>query len=742
MSIGTLTLESLGSWKRLSPRLRVWSIVGATVFLYLVLLAATGWSKGYIHQKAPLGVMLLGLVYGSVTALGAFGIILVYRANRFINFANGPLGAMVGVVAVGLVSAHGLNYWVALPGATIVGGAIGALTEKALFHREYQYLPSLRSAPRMLVTVVSIGLAGTFASLGFVGTHYEHFTALIGGFNPPFNVSFTIDHVTFTSAAVLVVIAIPVVIAFLAWFLLRTNAGIAVRAAAENEDRALTLGIPVRRLSTIVWVIAGALAALAYMLQAPFNGVQPTVTVINDPTVLLPILAAAVVARMESLPIAFGAAIALGMVFEIITWNQTPSGWLAPSSVYVVYLVVIVVALLAQSGKISRAQESGTSSWASVGLVKAVPTELRRLPEVRFVRWALLAVVAALFIWIPHGWSESSQLLTAFAVVWAMIAVSLVVLSGWSGQISLGQFGLAGVAGMIAGNMFAHWNSDFFLVTLCAGLAGAGVALIVGLPALRIKGQFLAVTTLAVAVALDQYFLNTNTFPHFIPGSGVPRALLLQRFNLNNFYELYIVCLVFLALAILITRGIRKSRAGRVLIGTQDNERAAQSAAVPTTSVKLGGFVIAGIIAGVAGMLQALLLGALNPQSYPAGDSITVFVYTVIGGLGSITGALSGVFFFKWLETQNWLGPYKLLVPNAVAVAMLNVFPRGFGQLIFSVRDAYLRRVADRRGILVPSLVADKRLSVPGATGGDLLAAMAASGNGIDDPTTELEVQH
>ncbi|HET6964295.1 MAG TPA: branched-chain amino acid ABC transporter permease, partial [Acidimicrobiales bacterium] len=301
-------------------------------------------------------------------------------------------------------------------------------------------------------------------------------------------------------------------------------------------------------------------------------------------------------------------------------------------------------------------------------------------------------------------------------------------LTGWGGQISLGQFGFAGAAGMLAGNLIARWNVDFIFVILAAGAFGAVVALLIGLPALRIKGLFLAATTLAMGVALDQYFLNTDTFPQFIPTDGVSRPLLLQRFDLNNYYELYVVCLVFLALAILATMGLRKSRAGRVLIATNDNERAAMSASVGTTSVKLAGFVTAGVIAGVAGALDVLLLGALNPGSFPAVDSITVFCYSVIGGLGSVTGALIGIFSFTYLETLTWLGTYREAVSGAALLLVLLFLPGGLGQLVFSTRDRILRRIADRRGILVPSLVADKRQASAeaGADEGILTAALSA----------------
>jgi branched-chain amino acid transport system permease protein len=282
----------------------------------------------------------------------------------------------------------------------------------------------------------------------------------------------------------------------------------------------------------------------------------------------------------------------------------------------------------------------------------------------------------------------------------------------------------------------ARWNVDFFAVIAVAAVAGAAVALLVGLPALRIKGLFLAVTTMALAVALDQYFLNDATFPQFIPSSAVNRPLLLQRFDLGSNYAMYLVCLGFLGLAVLVARGLRKSRAGRVLIGINDNERAASSAAIATTRVKLAGFVVAGMMAGAAGGLDIILLRALNPGSFPPQDSITVFVYAVIGGLGSVAGVIIGVLFFKYLESITALGQFHQVVSGVVALYVLSAVPGGLGQLVYDIRDRILRVVANRRGIVVPSLVADKRQKA--GQQDDLLATLAA-GNGSrrDSPSEE-----
>jgi branched-chain amino acid transport system permease protein len=233
--------------------------------------------------------------------------------------------------------------------------------------------------------------------------------------------------------------------------------------------------------------------------------------------------------------------------------------------------------------------------------------------------------------------------------------------------------------------------------------------LLVGLPALRIKGPFLAVTTLALAIFLDEYFLNSSNFPQFIPTAGVRRPLLLQRFDLNDNYEMYLTCLVLLALTVLVTSGLRKARAGRVLIAAENNERAAQSASVPTTSVRLAGFAVSGVIAGAAGALDVLLLNALNPGSFPSVDSITVFSYSVIGGLGSVAGVFSGVLVMKYLESITALGTFHEAISGIAVLVVLALIPGGIGQILYSLRDRVLRMVAERRGILVPSLVADRR---------------------------------
>jgi branched-chain amino acid transport system permease protein len=703
----TAVLSPVDRWSGLSRSARgAIGVLLASAGVYLVYhLPVLG---AFVEDKAPFGTIVTGVIIGTVNALLAIGLILIYKTSRFINFAYASMGSLAGVTAIGLHLEKGVPFFAAVPIGVVIGMLTGLVVE--LVVRRF------RNTSRLILTVASIGIAQilsvieagiAFRALGFV--------SLTGGFKIPLDWEIPLGVKTLFGDEVLIMMVVPPVLAGLAWFLLRTDVGVAVRAAAENEDRALLLGIPIRRLSTIVWMIAGALAALTFVLKAPFAGVTPGIASAG-PLLLLPALAAAVVARMDSLPTAFFAGIGLGIMEAIITWN-TPG---SPTIQFVAFLVVILAALLLQSGKLSRAQESGTSTWSATSVLKPTPIELRDLPEVRWSRRVIGGLVVLAFIFVPISWSASNLYLASVAMVWALAAVSLVILTGWGGHISLGQFAIIGVGALVAGNLIQHLNLDMFLVLVLSGMAGALVSLIVGLPALRIRGLFLAVTTLAFAVALDQYVLNFNNFPDLIP-TDVGRPLLFERFDLSEGRTMYLTCLVFLGLAILVAQGLRRTRSARVMIATRDNQRAADAAAVPTTNAKLSAFLVAGVISGIAGGLHVIIVASLNPGTYPPSDSLAVFATAVIGGLGSISGALMGVLLFRFIETLTFLGDVPLLgnirplLTGGMLLIVLLVLPGGFGQLVYSVRDRYLIWVAERRGILVPSLVADKRDTSKGA---------------------------
>src|SRR5581483_8981958 len=394
------------------------------------------------------------------------------------------------------------------------------------------------------------------------------------------------------------------------------------------------------KLSTLVWFVAGGLSALTYVLTVPTKGAVPSG--LAGPELLLPALAAAVLARMESLPVAFFSAAGLGALEQLVYWSGN-----RPSEVDVVFLVVILIGLLVQHDRMGRLCDT-QSSWTDTAVARPVPTELRRLPEVRGVKAGLYTLLAVAAVAAPFVYGPSTTTTLSLTLVWAMVGISLVVLTGWGGHISLGQFAIVGVGAVTAANLVTKLHADLFVALLVSAVVGGVVALLVGLPALRIRGLFLAVTTLAFAVALDGYFLNPTYFHRYVPES------------LERARAMYFLCLSFLVLFVFLARGVRRARAGRVLIASRDNRRAAEAASVPTTGVILSGFVFSGMLAGIAGGLHVIVLHGVRVGSYQPVASLEVFSMAVIGGLGSVGGVLLGVFSLRAL--QNVSSEYRLLI--------------------------------------------------------------------------------
>jgi branched-chain amino acid transport system permease protein len=663
--------------------------------LAVAVLAAWPLAAISLPKGAPAGIVLTGIVLGSATGLLAIGLILIYRTNRIVNFAYGSIGSVAGLFAVNLYLQSKVNYFVAMGAGVVAGMALGGLVEVLAIRR-------FARASRLVLTVATIGLAQVLAGVelllpGWFGSK----ATILGGFTAPIRLRLSVDPVILTGSHLLILVCVPGIVAGLAWFLGRTDAGVAMRAAAENVDRARLLGIPVRRLSTLVWVVAGGLSALTFVLRAPFQGSVPGG--LAGPTLLLPALAAAVLAGMESLPLAFAAGAGLGVLEQLVLWN-----WNVPSAADVVFLAVILLGLLARRERTGRLAEQ-SSSWTDTAVARPIPAELRHLPEVRLTRAVLLALLAAAALAAPYIYGPSTTTLLALALVWGMVGVSLVVLTGWGGHISLGQFAIVGVGAVTAANVMSR-DADMFLALAVAAAVGALTALLVGLPALRIRGLFLAVTTLAFAIALDGYFLNPTYFSGWIP-DALPRPILWQRFPLESARAMYYLCLAVLVLFVLAARGVRRARAGRVLIASRDNRKAAEAASIPTTAVILSGFVFSGMLAGIAGGLHVMLLHGVRVGSYQPVQSLEIFSMAVIGGLSSVGGVLLGVFTLRALEQVS--AAYRLLVTGAGLLVVLLLLPGGLGGAALATRDRLRRAAPRRRGILVPSLLAD-RAHTPG----------------------------
>jgi branched-chain amino acid transport system permease protein len=526
-------------------------------------------------------------------------------------------------------------------------------------------------------------------------------------------------------AAVVTTIMVVGLIAFFRF----SRMGIAVRASAENAERALMLGIPVGRVETIAWSIAGLFAAATIFLRSPLVGLP--IGGLASYNVILYALAAATIARMDRIGTALFAGVAIGILDQSSVFG-TGRGSLSAT----LMLPVILIALMLQRGTLSRAFDTGVSSFKSLREVRPVPPELRHLPELRQAKGLLFMAVAAFFLSAP-AWMGNSLGRGTLVVIFAIVGVSLVVLTGWAGQISLGQFAFVGIGATVGGGLAANHNIDIFAALLVGGLAGALSAVIVGIPALRVQGLFLAVTTLALSVATEFYLLTDDSFfgKWFLPKSGrsIRPPLLWQRFDLdpfNNTRSYYYFCVAVLFLMVLAATAFRRNRSGRVVIAGRDNARAAASYGINIANTKLAAFAVSGYIAATAGVLFAYQDGSITAGSYGANFSVQAFIVTVIGGIGSIPGAVMGAIVIQGVDfaaSKFDLTALDLLVTAPGLILVLYFLPGGFAQLFYDRRDAYLRKLAAKHGIHVPSLVADSLVSDDAKAEEEVLMGSAAA---------------
>lgn len=696
-------------------RVRVgFGLVAAVLFGYY------GWRiAGWQGYDTPPGVFVQGAVIGGLTALIAFGIALVYRANRIVNFAQGDLGAVPAVLAILLIVGPKVPYVVAVAAGIGTAIVLGALVEFVFIRRFFR-------APRLILTAVTIALAQLFWAAELVLPQAFDLRVPPQSFPSPFSFSFEIDPIVFRGNDILAMVMVPVAIAALVAFFRYTKIGIAVRASAESADRAFLLGIPVRRIQTIVWVVATLLATTAMFLRAGVVGL-PIGTVLG-PGILLRSLAAAVVGRMENLGVIFAASVGLGIIEQSVVWH-TGSGTLVDP---ILFVVVLAALLLRRRGEVTRAEDAQTSSWRAVEAVRAIPAELSNVPEIKWGLRVLGVVTAGTLLAFPLFLSSSQINLAGVVIVFAIIGLSLIVLTGWAGQVSLGQMAFVGIGAAAAGILTDRFGWDLLLALLATGGVGAVAAALIGIPALRIRGLLLAVTTLAFALATSSFLLNDEYVP-FLPEGRIDRLPLLGSIRVDSEAGFYYVTLGGFVVAYLIVRSLRKGRTGRALMSIRDNERAAEAYGINATRTKLVAFATSGFLAAFAGGLFVHQQQLLQRTPFEPEQSLRAFVMVVIGGLGSVLGAILGATYI-WGTEYFLPRAGRFLASGLGQLVILLIFPAGLGGLAYRGRDAILRWIANRRGIVVPSLVADVPQGAEVATRNDAELLNSAVAGALGEP--------
>jgi branched-chain amino acid transport system permease protein len=688
-----------------NPRARGAVLAAATVaiaLLYTQLLLPGAPDTG--GRGTPAAILFSGIVSGMLSALTAAGIVLVYRTVRVINFAQTAFGAAGGELTFQLLQLTRVPFVVAFVLGVLASGLIALLFE--LIGRRFFH------APRLIMTVYTIAAAGLLATTVREGVSHLPFLPKDRGIEesigtasvrprlpfPGFDFHVGGLDLRFGFPELLAIELSLVALVALAALFRFTRLGVAVRAMAENADRASLLGISVSSLSMVVWVLAGALSGIGVILTGSLT--TPGAAAGIAPALFLPALAAAVLARMRSLPVAVGAAVAISVASQATAWSLRQDTGL----INVGLLVIIGAALLLQRRGTAREDDS-SETWEATREQRPVPKELRGLAPVRAARVGLWVLALVLLLAYPFLFSTGPTVLGGNIAINAIVALSVVVLTGWGGQVSLGQFGFAAIGSVVGGAVASRAGLPFWVAVPAGAIVAGAVAFLVGLPALRIKGLFLGVVTFAFAIAVRGALFNDRYFGWLLPKDiKRPRLLFL---DFDDERSMYFLCVAALVLVVVVLANLRRSRFGRIVVAMRENEANLQSFGVTAVRVKLLAFTVSGMVAGFAGALLAFQQRGVSADSFVAQRSIDVFLLAVVGGVTAIPGALIGSALFNAQEYFLTGNPIYAAIEPFIVLMLLYAEPGGLIALLNGVRDSVLRIVAQRRQIVVPSLFAD-----------------------------------
>lgn len=623
-------------------------------------------------------LLALGLTIGMANALLAAGLVLVFLSTRVINFAHGELGAFAVAMLLMLTRAYHWPYWPSMLLSLAATALLAAIIERTIIQR-------LFASPRLLVLLATIGVAQvvTVIRLSLPKPKIKGESQFFGGgteFPVPFHgKGFEFGRVVIGPQHIMVLVAGPLLALAVVAFLRSSIYGVAIRAAAENSSRARLLGIPVGRVSTISWAISGLLAGAGAILLAPVVGFTASEAV--GLPLLFRALAAATLAGFTSVGAAFGWGLVFGLVDQLMLFYTGKTG-----STNAVILAIVLVLLFARRERRRRTTAAEESSWQVAEPVRPLPIAITSN-----LRWRSV-VVAGCFLGVtavvvaPFALSASQTYLLASIFAVSIVTVAVTVLSGWSGQLSLGHWAIAGCGAVAGSRLVGVWHVSFWLAFAAAALIGAVVAILIGLPALRLPGTLLAVVTLGFAVVCETWLFAQPWFQ----GDG---TLVRPPWITTRIY--YLITVVALVTALLAVTTLQRARIGRNLVAVRDNPVQAASMGIGVTRTKLTGFVLSGVMASLGGFLWAAGAGATDPRAFPALRSLQLLSAAIIGGLGSIGGAVLGTAYLlgiPFFASERY--PLLGILTTGIGLLLLVVtFPGGLARLLYSGRDVLAKAV-------------------------------------------------
>ena len=615
-----------------------------------------------------LSQILNGVVIGFVYALIALGFSLVFGVANIINFAQGAL-LMLGAFLTFTMVRLGAPIAVAIPIAIVITTITGMLIERLA-------LRPLQNAPYIAPLLSTLAIAIIFDAAAEM-----IWSAEIQAFPSPLS-----KYVVFVGSAYLtgvdfLIIAVSLgVMAGLMLFLSRTWMGKALRATAQDPEAATQMGINVPLMRQFSFGLAGALGALAGVLIGMYYmSVFPQMGIPYG----LKGFAAALLGGLSSIPGAIVGGILLG-IFESLASGYVGEGWrdVIAFSVLLAVLIVRPHGLFGNKSLDALGGASGATGGIPTTSVVASMAGATGRTKQRVLEAPLLVLLAviALFALLPML-SGSNYLLQVGtqAAIYAVLAVSLTLLTGSAGVISIGHAAFFGVGAYAAALAGRNWGIPAEAAFLLAGIAAAVFAAVLYWPTIRLSGHTVGLATLAIGQIVYLVCLNwvdVTRGPMGIP--GVQRPSLLLGIDMKSLTAQYWQALVVLAIAVIIAFAMLNSPIGRTWRAIREDRLAAHASGVPVSRYLVLVFLVSGFLAGLAGAQFAFLQNFVSPESFMIDTSIVLISMIVLGGLGNITGALIGGVLLAMLpEVLREFAEYRMVAYGAILLLLLRFRPQG-----------------------------------------------------------------
>ncbi len=563
-------------------------------------------------MDAFIGYTIAGLATGAIYAIAATGLVVTYTTSGVFNFAHGATGMLMAFLYWQLrVEMH----WAApaaLVAVILVAAPLyGVLTERVLIR-------PLDPSDTNTSLVITIGLL--VVSLGVAYTVWPVTTSrvLLPFFGPGAFVSFFGNRIPYQE---LITIGLALLVAVgLRFLFFRTRVGVAMRGVVDDRPlMALNGGYP-SRLNALSWAIGAGLAALAGILQ---SGSAGGLQVLDLTFLVVNAFAAALLGRLKSLPLTFAGALGLGLLVQYVTGYVTLSGWMSNLKPVLPTFFLFAILLILPPVRLRAGSARVTNSLR-------VPSFRRSLASAG--GFLLFAAAAVQFM---HSRVFVAQAAEGVAV--GVVGLSVVLLTGYGGQVSLAQYAFMGFGAWLFGAL-SPGGSILGLVGVAVVSAVLGA--VVAIPTLRLRGLYLALSTLAFAeLAYFLFFSQSN-----VMGStdrAVPRVHLPFVSLAGGRAELYFECVVFALFAVGVL-AIRRGSMGRLLMATRDSSAACATLGANLTLIKLVLFAASSAIAGVGGALWGGVEGSVTSLNfqYELGLSLVLIVY--VWGIASPAGSLLG----------------------------------------------------------------------------------------------------